>query len=79
MGNPGRGRKGKQRGNTTSTFFKGNTTDMDGNTFQLFSESHDAHQFTKTLKALAVYINKNLKSAGDMTPLYKSLDEPTVQ
>jgi len=53
------------------TTFKGDTTDINGHVFQLFPESQNKRQYTKTMKALQRYVNKNCKFAGDLNSLFK--------
>lgn len=51
---------------------------MKDHVFQTFREVNDRMQFNKTLEALGNYINKNLKHPGDLVPLYKKLDTPSI-
>jgi hypothetical protein len=58
--------------------FTGNTTEMHGHVFQVFSESNSEKQFTKTLEVLGLYVAKTMKHAHDLSPLLKTLVLPTI-
>ena len=67
--------RGHDRGHNprhTTNAFKGSTLGMNRNVFQVFGESTDKQQFTKTLEALEVYINKTVDYPKDMSSLCKS-------
>ena len=61
------------------TNFKGNTVDMNGHVFQLFSESGNEKQFQRTLEVLAEYIKKNCDYSEDVLCLTKYSDQPAVK
>ncbi|KAL7574570.1 hypothetical protein ACA910_015920 [Epithemia clementina (nom. ined.)] len=73
----GRGGRGGGSGSSESNF-KGNTEGMNGHVFQCFNESTEKKQFARTLEVLGEYAAKNMDYAGDLNPLFKSLEKPTL-
>ena len=59
--------------------FKGNTTEMNGHVFQLFSESGNEKQFQRTLEVLGEYIKKNCDHCEDVLCLTKNSTKPLVK
>ena len=85
----GRGKKNKNRNTNndsngkkstgTKTGFKGNTTELHGNVFELYEESGDRTQFSNTLEVLGQYASKTLKFSEDMRALFKEpVATPTI-
>ena len=52
---------------------------MNGHVFEMFNEGRDKWQFIHTVEALGQYINVHLKFAGDLAPLYKDLEAPSIE
>ena len=68
----------RRPGNTSSTF-KGETSKLNGNVFQVHSERTDMSQFAETLEALRIYSSYAYKSDIEfLTVLFTSLQTPTV-
>ncbi len=85
-GGQGRGRGSGRAGNRqsqgpaggTNPNFKGHTAELGGHVFQVFHESNNRNQFTRTIEALGKYFTKNMKYAGDIMPLARDLKTPEV-
>ena len=76
-----RGRGGRSSRNSHTrikTIFNGNTEAMNGNVFQCYGESPDKQQFTKTIEALAGYINTTMDFPKDVASICKKMQLDTV-
>ena len=69
----GRGHERGHNPRNTNNAFKGSTPGMNRHVFQVFGESTDKQQFTKTLEALEVYINKTVDYPKDMASSCKNV------
>ena len=60
--------------------FKGSTKGMNGHVFSVYHESTDKRQFSKTIKALQLYVggSSNFKYADDLEPLFRSQQLPDI-
>jgi Zinc knuckle len=74
----GKHSNGKSTNFKKTTTFRGNTTEMHGHVFQVFSESNSEKQYAKTIEVLSQYVAKTMKHANDLAPLFKKLDVPTI-
>jgi hypothetical protein len=59
--------------NKTINKFKGNTSEMKCHVFQVFSESKNEKQFSKTYKRLGQYASKQLQYSGDLDSLFNNM------
>jgi hypothetical protein len=55
--------------------FRGNTSEMNGHVFQVFSESKSEKQFVKTYEMLGQYTSKHLTYSGDLDPLLNNMSD----
>jgi hypothetical protein len=65
-----------------TTKFKGNTSEMNGHVFQVFSESKNEKQFSKTYEMLGQYASKQLQYSGDLDSLFNNMGDikkPTLK
>ena len=73
-----KGNKGRfNRSDRSSTVFKGETSGVNGNVFQLQEESKDPGQFKKTLNAIERFANKTFEC--DLRKLFDKMQIPTIE
>ena len=85
-GRDGRSGGGGGRGHTRTSrpprtphsYFKGDTSDMNGHVFQCHSESTDTKQFSVTLEKLQHYVFKTFKNPTDIGGIFKDFTIPAV-
>lgn len=60
--------------------FKGSTKGMNGHVFSVYHKSTDKRQFSKTIKALQLFVggSSNFKYADDLEPLFRSQQMPDI-
>ena len=69
----------RRTANTTNTF-KGETSKLNGNVFQVHSEQKDESQFIETIEVLRVYASSSYKSDIEaLTTLFTKLETPEVK
>ena len=66
-------------GDKKNSSFKGNSAEMCGHVFQVFSESRSEQQYNDTVEVLGQYISKNFWFASDMDVLVKELKVPVLK
>jgi len=72
-------RYNSNRGTSTSAF-KGNVAEMNGNVFQLATERKTKDQFNDTLEALNIYPSaKFSEDIAHLDPLFQKLKKPTIK
>ena len=57
---------------------KGATEKIDGHVYQTFAKCPDRRQFNTMTAMLGKYVNKKMKFAVDLMPVYEYLSEPTM-
>ena len=68
-----------QHNNNDKLAFKGSTKGLHGHVFSVYHESPDKRQFSKTIKAIQLYVGAgSIKHADDLEPLFRFQKAPRV-